>query len=156
MHWPVCYFNPRSLTGATHFAVDMPNFDAISIHAPSRERLVKTTAKALATRFQSTLPHGSDVPVILMIFTTADFNPRSLTGATQDGCRTHPGHSDFNPRSLTGATTPRNLCIGLSVISIHAPSRERRILLLICPILTLFQSTLPHGSDATRYASAAS
>ena len=77
-----CDFNPRSLAGATGFrhaaaaqaeiSIHAPLRErpqryhaftksfSISIHAPLRERLVKTAAKALTTRFQSTLPCGSD------------------------------------------------------------------------------------------------
>ena len=32
-------------------------------------------------------------------------------------------------------------------ISIHAPSRERRGILYLAPLIVTFQSTLPHGSD---------
>ena len=53
--------------------------------------------------FQSTLPHGSDIVFLVSKKRCADFNPRSLTGATIDMFRT--GKYDR--------------------ISIHAPSRER-------------------------------
>ena len=54
------------------------------------------------------------------------FNPRSLAGATaipdiQYGCC-----YNFNPRSLAGATKGISRNNGFSVISIHAPSRERQ------------------------------
>ena len=35
-------------------------------------------------------------------------------------------------------------------ISIHAPSRERHDMLAKNPMRTLFQSTLPHGSDGAK------
>ena len=54
--------------------------------------------------FQSTLPHGSDDVGIVLVHSVADFNPRSLTGATD---------SDY-------------AALVASIISIHAPSRERR------------------------------
>ena len=41
----------------------------------------KELAKGL--QFQSTLPHGSDLfAIVLLILVSANFNPRSLTGAT--------------------------------------------------------------------------
>ena len=54
-------------------------------------------------RFQSTLPHGSDLRQDIDVLTVFYFNPRSLTGATYKV--THFMHN--------------------RVISIHAPSRER-------------------------------
>ena len=76
------YFNPRSLAGATqmqnlkllaaHISIHAPsrerllryalnyNLELISIHAPSRERLPMRRITAAAWRFQSTLPRGSD------------------------------------------------------------------------------------------------
>ena len=78
--------------------------------------------------------------------TEFNFNPRSLTGATHRAVRLHAaapisihapsrerlfrsgysrGSRHFNPRSLTGATTARVKFIAVSI----------------------FQSTLPHGSD---------
>ena len=55
-----CYFNPRSLTGATSAAL-----------------------QSKATKlFQSTLPHGSDLFDHSASSGQGNFNPRSLTGAT--------------------------------------------------------------------------
>ena len=80
-------------------------------------------------QFQSTLPHGSDKIFIAFISDLYYFNPRSLTGAT------------FIDKSLTyksifQSTLPhgsdRALVIVLTVrqgISIHAPSRERLIII---------------------------
>ena len=77
------YFNPRSLTGATlgnaliallvkisihapsrerHYVNDnIVQFTKISIHAPSRERPNSPIIISVDLRFQSTLPHGSDM-----------------------------------------------------------------------------------------------
>ena len=167
-------------------------------------------------KFQSTLPHGSDKRRIVEMLIDANFNPRSLTGATgiiADGSiragfqSTLPHGSDyfckrtfapcyisihapsrerladfpqrcelwqdFNPRSLTGATkfwgkgNPVLLFISIHApsrerrkfckfdfterdISIHAPSRERHMSPQIDITVAVFQSTLPHGSDALR------
>ena len=98
----------------------------ISIHAPSRERLLQIA-----------------LPCLLLIY----FNPRSLTGATILIVHLNSLIIYFNPRSLTGATlatlAPCQLLVFQSTlphgsdfkysiyyfdsrpISIHAPSRER-------------------------------
>ena len=56
---------------------------------------------------------------------------------------------DFNPRSLAGATTFFGSLFHNGVISIHAPSRERRCNLAQTINIKLgFQSTLPRGSDS--------
>ena len=80
-----------------------------------------------AFSFQSTLPHGSDIVSTERLCSNLYFNPRSLTGATREFCRTADDKKDFNPRSLTGATASAlsaNYNLG---ISIHAPLRERRL-----------------------------
>ena len=79
----------------------------------------------LLSSFQSTLPYGSD---------NANIMPVKSAPAFQS---TLPYGSDF-------------LCFSLHVhcsISIHAPLRERHLLLWHALILLLFQSTLPYGSD---------
>ena len=53
----------------------------------------------------------------------------------------------FNPRSLAGATGRVKVRDENNLISIHAPSRERRTTASGALIPTLFQSTLPRGSD---------
>ena len=99
----------------------------ISIHAPSRERLVIFLVMVmLLSRFQSTLPHGSDSAII-------------------DTKRLEAKISIHAPSRERLCSEPRFLAF--RAISIHAPSRER---LLIKPIIqpcSVFQSTLPHGSD---------
>ena len=77
---------------------------AISIHAPSRERLQDCT---------SSQRHNN-------------FNPRSLTGATLTPFVILTIGAHFNPRSLTGATISPHFNKYLRRISIHAPSRERQ------------------------------
>ena len=79
---------------------------AISIHAPLRERRLSSSGR----------------------YKNVNFNPRSLTGATQKF-----------------ATLPT-----LSDISIHAPLRERHHNTLKAFSVMLFQSTLPYGSDFYR------
>ena len=142
----IAYFNPRSLAGATSTKLiiyaslkfqstlpcgsdrglekDLKTKDLISIHAPLRERLV----------------------VLLTFFLLTYFNPRSLAGATL-------------------VRLKRGVCI---MISIHAPLRERLLvaflvidllnfnprslagatgIVVILPVCSSFQSTLPCGSD---------
>ena len=117
-------FNPRSLAGATltscrrsvklSFQSTLPRGSdldkgwvyrtcAISIHAPSRERL----------QFDD------------FILAIQYFNPRSLAGATPNVSANQKRCCYFNPRSLAGATRGRFYCFRYLFISIHAPSRER-------------------------------
>ena len=119
-------FNPRSLAGATPIGImfrrecdpfqstlprgsDRSSRDGtrrkagISIHAPSRERLKCKILNCLRLTFQSTLPRGSDCSFSTITFTSFDFNPRSLAGAT---------------------ILEAQACFTIE-ISIHAPSRER-------------------------------
>ena len=119
---------------------------AISIHAPSRERLTQALHFKVQQLFQSTLPRGSDCVKSVAGSSLMDFNPRSLAGATNLVLQrnsalvfqsTLPRGSDvnlfllldsckyFNPRSLAGATV--SLSHWLNCV--------------------LFQSTLPRGSD---------
>ena len=124
----------------------------ISIHAPSRERPNSDFNLPASNIFQSTLPRGSDYRTIkadhdriISIHAPSrerqntcvgigqgriHFNPRSLAGATAiSRYQTHLNRY-FNPRSLTGATAYNSMYKILTKISIHAPSRERRVL---CP-----------------------
>ena len=119
-------------------------------------------------KFQSTLPYGSNILVAEPRCRKANFNPRSLTGATPTMPQPMPmtlfqstlhygsdrrGRNlvgdciNFNPRSLTGATS-RIFFSKLTIfISIHAPLRERRRGQKYIKLLDPFQSTLPYGSD---------
>ena len=143
----LAYFNPRSLAGATKmtttekvqllFQSSLPRGSdirrqkiywrqAISILAPSRERLSSMFTAANMGKFQSSLPRGSDLLGLYTGDTLLNFNPRSLAGAT-DTLTTRKIYNiisilapsrerpvavssnlvmpaDFNPRSLAGAT----------------------------------------------------
>ena len=102
-------FNPRSLAGATLHDKDVWTDADISIHAPSRERPYQLNQCKPNGKFQSTLPRGSDLGLINFVFSS----------------------HNFNPRSLAGATIKPVLRVALPAISIHAPSRERRFLLAV-------------------------
>ena len=88
--------------------------------------------------FQSTLPRGRDVQVITLLIPTLNFNPRSLAGATISLTCAVVNTLDFNPRSLAGATNGQQLPYRYSLISIHAPSRERRYVLAYFCIFRYF------------------
>ena len=104
-----CYFNPRSLAGATPQRQLSPLPIRISIHAPSRERLMGLLIKRLYRKFQSTLPRGSDMSQGSYINISQDFNPRSLAGATLFSFFQLLPSPYFNPRSLAGATNSPSL-----------------------------------------------
>ncbi len=139
-------FNPRSLTGATPLTVGDPLWDGISIHAPSRERRGSMDDLEDVLMISIHAPSRERLLISIMTDMALHFNPRSLTGATEDLLHQYPHlqfqstlphgsdryknkrwrcYCNFNPRSLTGAT---KLMTGLYAAFI-------------------FQSTLPHGSD---------
>ena len=126
-----------------------PHGHNISIHAPSRERRLRSLLWLIRPLlFQSTLPRGSDFIDMFRTGTynrisihapsrerrlspcscSADgnFNPRSLAGATSFSSSFSFKVFYFNPRSLAGATAEDIFKLGF---------------------VTIFQSTLPRGSD---------
>ena len=96
--------------------------------------------------FQSTLPCGSDTKrsnsVTTILFQSTLPCGSDCSRGLGLRCGTY-----FNPRSLAGATTARYILKKTTGISIHAPLRERLLSLSLRLIMTLFQSTLPCGSD---------
>ena len=101
-------------------------------------------------RFQSTLPHGSDLLLWVPVYPHCNFNPRSLTGATFIQQRIIDSLVLFQSTLPHGSDT--SILFGISplqIISIHAPSRERPLPGLRFLRASAFQSTLPHGSDAS-------
>ena len=103
------YFNPRSLAGATQITVK--NIGNI-------------------VKFQSTLPRGSDHMPPNLPPAHGYFNPRSLAGATFIIYINAGVFRYFNPRSLAGATWDEFKGYLFDGISIHAPSRERRVVFI--------------------------
>ena len=77
-------------------------------------------------KFQSTLPHGSDDNSNNMNIHINNFNPRSLTGATRWYSILNIGYLLFQSTLPHGSDRELILSISEAVISIHAPSRERR------------------------------
>ena len=133
--------------GSDQAAAAVVLLHGISIHAPSRERHVLFSIRRLLLHFNPRSLAGATVRQVfdrmlacrisihapsrerrhiqLYPWTCRHFNPRSLAGAT---CRFHVIYCFapyFNPRSLAGAT---------------ATTGSR-------PVVGLFQSTLPRGSD---------
>ena len=99
-------------------------------------------------RFQSTLPYGSDPQANIRRSVFDNFNPRSLTGATEfadlpSAVRAISIHAPLRERLQYGDTT-----LLPDYISIHAPLRERQASHNTHIFLHTFQSTLPYGSDA--------
>ena len=140
----------------------------ISIHAPSRERPGAHPAPCRARHFNPRSLSGATGPSAVACDWSRYFNPRSLAGATIGGTAitpmtafqsTLPRGSDTSGggsagggaisihapsrERLSGANTP----IDGQVISIHAPSRERLVVWIHIILISLFQSTLPRGSD---------
>ena len=76
-----------------------------------------------------------------------NFNPRSLAGATYRKIIDLGSDEDFNPRSLAGATFANLSFLFKTIISIHAPLRERPFGIVYSSKIRPFQSTLPCGSD---------
>ena len=98
----------------------------ISIHAPLRERLIATLPIKALPRISIHAPLRERLQQAGRFFSCQYFNPRSLTGATIQSATRVFKENNFNPRSLTGATSAAELWTQQSV----------------------FQSTLPYGSDA--------
>ena len=120
------YFNPRSLAGATISLALAVRASNISIHAPSRER-------------PPTLQHcNADL----------HFNPRSLAGATADGNSPRTRTLKFQSTLPHGSDNIGVKFRNNGSISIHAPSRERQIEVMSIRQLSIFQSSLPRGSDS--------
>ena len=101
---------------------------------------------SLVSKFQSTLPRGSERQRRPKILLRRHFNPRSLAGARsstallrqtmtisihapsrerRSSADTDNNVNHFNPRSLAGATSENIVGYFARFISIHAPSRER-------------------------------
>ena len=143
----------------------------ISIHAPSRERLHTVPPLPVPfSKFQSTLPHGSDVHLLNSRSITATISihaPSRERQPRRNGRSTSLGISIHAPsRERPCINTNRNYIGFISIhapsrerpyfwrfismllcISIHAPSRERLCFLQQNVFPLTFQSTLPHGSD---------
>ena len=118
-------FNPRSLAGATVSDPQGVAKAVISIHAPSRERLLLPFPQIIILVFQSTLPRGSD--------------------EAKEKILKHRQISIHAPsrerRGLICAVSRRTLF--QSTLPRGSDLKSR----LTLPSVLVFQSTLPRGSD---------
>ena len=151
----------------------MTKREIISIHAPSRERHDRVEQPAISGKISIHAPSRERQTVAVgAVGVPLNFNPRSLAGATWLSPRSCSAGGNFNPRSLAGATPVwYSIYKQNKVISIHAPSRERHLALMLRARVTCnfnprslagatgklmqmrrrnaaFQSTLPRGSDS--------
>ena len=121
------YFNPRSLAGATLF-FDWKTSLCFEFQStlPRGSDMAVVMALARVSLFQSTLPRGSDLSYTDVKYVLPQFQSTLPRGSDSGTGSLQQGHADFNPRSLAGATKyPSNLLA-----------------------MEKFQSTLPRGSDA--------
>ena len=106
---------------------------SISIHAPSRERrCCLWPCYEFPKHFNPRSLAGATLSVIIFLLLFIDFNPRSLAGATSQHARRYPHvaisiHAPSRERRMVAL-----LLVQLGNISIHAPSRERRTLRCSC------------------------
>ena len=103
----------------------LPRSGRISIHAPLRERHMSKNQRNPTFMISIHAPLRERLEARNKAVPSNNFNPRSLTGATPAHRQGSAPRYYFNPRSLTGATNANTLIIINSLISIHAPLRER-------------------------------
>ena len=120
------HFNPRSREGSDPNLQNIPSHNKISIHAPARGATQFPYYIFSFLKFQSTLPRGERLGVLLFVFLVFVFQstlPRgerrlcsslnSLSmiisihaparGATTNGCSSLLSFRNFNPRSREGS-----------------------------------------------------
>ena len=85
-----------------------------------------STACSPKKAFQSTLPYGSDHENKEPFHSYVDFNPRSLTGATELVIIFRRPQLAFQSTLPYGSDASQLLSFPAGGISIHAPLRERR------------------------------
>ena len=140
-------FNPRSLTGATFFVLAgfllTFDFNSRSLTGATEHQF----APKIPIQFQFTLPHGSDFGDVQTIIFSIKFQFTLPHGS--DFKIFEPWHGMIAFQfTLPHGSDPCGQCLGCRLdISIHAPSRERPLLILGMLQILIFQFTLPHGSD---------
>ena len=143
-------FNPRSLAGATNKALRASYVQLVFQSTLPRGSDIADSSSLLARcwLFQSTLPRGSDSYVIDWDNNVADFNPRSLAGATWARLKPSPMLVYFNPRSLAGAT-PSRWAAAIPALRFQStlPRGSDMYKSSSSILVSVFQSTLPRGSD---------
>ena len=128
--FPRCFpygnFNPRSHKGSDREdKQDHQSHRKISIHAPTRGATSQPRQKGNGVlRFQSTLPQGERLIIVLLFHLKRHFNPRSHKGSDTIPYKMPRLATDFNPRSHKGSDEVHNEPVRRkSYISIHAPTR---------------------------------
>ena len=119
----------------------------ISIHAPSRERVPNDDPIGVNLIFQSTLPHGSDYNHTAKAAPEWEFQSTLPHGSDSICIGLHSLFLVFQSTLPHGSDCQDEIQAKRLFISIHAPSRERLLLLFYSLHLLKFQSTLPHGSE---------
>ena len=165
------HFNPRSLTGATlvskFFFFSIKNFNPRSLTGATK----KLSALRSVAIFQSTLPYGSDLLLLLLLLISSVFQSTLPYGSDTFGagaedertcisihaplrerrrrrrwwCR----YMEFQSTLPYGSDSDSTAKAHVEKISIHAPLRERQLSACLSVLLMIFQSTLPYGSDTS-------
>ena len=121
----------------------------ISIHAPAKGATDNSDITISRLIFQSTLPRRERRKCVGVGSRAYHFNPRSREGSDIKAGSCKSVQRNFNPRSREGSDAGR-LSISLSItISIHAPAKGATTAAKSCPLLLLFQSTLPRRERRT-------
>ena len=97
------------------------------------------------SKFQSTHPHGVRRSRSTLRVCALGFNPRTRTGCDSHRAMVWRSTSSFNPRTRTGCDQIGLICFISILVSIHAPARGATKRLRVACLLSLFQSTHPHG-----------
>ena len=120
-----CGFNPRTHTGCDVLRLlDLTKYKSFNPRTHTGCDMVLFKEAEILTLFQSTHPHGVRLTMISTALASGSFNPRTHTGCDLCISEALNVHFCFNPRTHTG-------CDG--------------IVCTVITILTMFQSTHPHG-----------
>ena len=126
-----------------------PSDVRISIHAPLRERLTVYLNSSILLSISIHAPLRERPPAGYYSVGYSNFNPRSLTGANLLNKRNHSRH-EFQSTLPYGSDSVSKDGQTYKQISIHAPLRERLVMVIGDLLVIVFQSTLPYGSDQPR------
>ena len=119
----------------------------ISIHAPLRERRSSMPEDQKQALISIHAPLRERRLPVSTIICRPKISIHAPLRERLEAAKERIEEADFNPRSLTGATEASNHSMSFLPISIHAPLRERHDFLRCINYPLIFQSTLPYGSD---------
>ena len=137
-----------TLPRGSDLLTDMTYHDGmLSIHAPSRERLLLLSNLPVMLLFQSTLPRGSDFVPSRLVYDKWVFQSTLPRGS--DTADRIPWQSviAFNPRSLAGATPKAQAAQQIFDFQSTLPRGSDFLNSRKKLKIPFFQSTLPRGSD---------